>query len=78
MKARAIGNCTPWSVDEPAGVAHALGGDQDPLGVQSVEHLPEAGPLFADECVEGETQIVDEEGVRLMVDHGLDRSNVDG
>ena len=60
--------------DEPARIADAFGGDQDALRVEAVEHLPEAGALIADERVGGEVKIGDEHRVRLMVDHGLDRS----
>jgi hypothetical protein len=35
-------------VDEPAAVAHALGRDQDPLGVQAVQQVAEPLALLAD------------------------------
>ena len=37
------------ALDEPAAVADALGGDQDPLGVQAVEDVAEALALLADQ-----------------------------
>ena len=38
---------------EPAAVADALGGDQDPLGVHPVEDVAEALALLADQSVDG-------------------------
>ena len=61
--------------DEPARIADAFGGDQHTFRVEAVEHLAKAGPLIADERVGRKMQIADEQRVRLMVDHGLDRSD---
>ena len=64
-------------VDEPAGVADAFRGDQDPLGVEAVEDVPEAVALFANERIIGQMQVGDEQGIGLVVDHGLDGPNLD-
>ena len=37
------------ALDEPAAVANAFGRDQDPLGVQAVEQIPEPLAFFADQ-----------------------------
>ena len=41
------------ALDEPAAVADALAGDQDPLGVHAVEDVAEALALLPDEALAG-------------------------
>ena len=49
----ALGGVARRLLDEPAAVADALGGDQDPLGVHAVEDVAEALALLADQRVGG-------------------------
>ena len=62
-------------VDEPAAVADAFCGDQDPLGVHAVEDLPEAAPFGTDERIGGELDAVEEHLGRRVVQHRLDRAD---
>jgi len=93
MKARAIGNCTPWLepigrpkhhpfasvadglIDEPARVANALGGDENTFGIQTIEQVVEPAPLLPDKRLRREAQVAEEQHIRLLVDHCLDRPN---
>jgi hypothetical protein len=59
-------------VDEPVGVAHALGGDQHALGVETVQDDLEALILLADEVLGGHLEIVEEDLVGLVVHHVAD------
>ena len=61
------------ALDEPAAVADALGRDQDPLGVQAVEQIPEALALFADERRRRHLEVVEEQLRRRVVHHRADR-----
>src|SRR5881296_620501 len=56
-------------VDEPAGVPDALGGDQDPLRIEDVEEGLEPLALRADRVAGGDLDIVQEQLVRLAVEH---------
>src|SRR5438094_7564310 len=55
--------------DEPAGVPDALGGDQDPLRIEDVEEGLEALALRADPVAGGDLDVVQEQLVRLAVEH---------
>ena len=61
------------AIDEPAAVADAFGGDQDPLGVQAIQHIPEPSALFADERVGRHLEIVEEQLGRRVIHHRADR-----
>src|SRR5687768_5609403 len=63
--------------DEPARVADAFGRDEDPLGVPAVDDVAEALALLADEILHRDLEVLDEELVRVVVDHGLDRPRLD-
>src|SRR5918995_2138157 len=58
---------------EPASVADALGGDQDPLGVHAVEDVAEALALLADEGVGRDLDPVEEDLRRRVVHQRADR-----
>src|ERR1019366_5616525 len=59
--------------DEPVRVSDALGRDQDPFRVHPVEDVAEPLPLLADEVVERDLEVVEEDLVGLMVHHRRDR-----
>ena len=61
------------AVDEPVGVTDALGGDQRPLGVEAVEQVAESPALLADAVIQRNLETVEEQLVRLVVDHVVDR-----
>src|SRR5437867_11962647 len=56
-------------VEEPAGVTDALGGDQDSLRIEDVEEGLEAVALLANQMFGGDLDIVQEQLVRLAVEH---------
>src|SRR5207244_5624825 len=60
------------AVDEPVAIADAFGGDQRALGVESVEHVLETLPLFADQVLRGNLEVVEEQLVGLVIDHVAD------
>src|SRR4029079_8795371 len=60
------------ALDEPAAVADALRGNEDPLRVEAVDEIAEALALFADQRVHGYLEIVEEELRRRMVHHRAD------
>ena len=60
-------------VDEPLGVADALGGDQDALGVHAGEDVAEALALLADQVLGRHPQIVEEHLGGGVVHHRADR-----
>src|SRR5207247_3543369 len=64
-------------VDEPAGVPDALGGDQDPLRIEDVEEGLEALALRADPVAGGDLDVVQEQLVRLAVEHRPDPGALD-
>src|ERR671917_1389117 len=66
---RAVVRAAGGSVHEPPPVADALGGDQDPLRVHPVEDVPKPPPLIADQGARRDAQVLEEELVRLVVDH---------
>src|SRR5947199_6735610 len=55
--------------DEPAGVPDALGGDQDPLRIEDVEEGLGALALRADPVAGGDLDVVQDQLVRLAVEH---------
>src|SRR5437870_11082975 len=59
-------------IDEPAGVPDALGGDQDPLRIEDVEEGLEALALRADPVLGWDLDVVQEQLVRLAVEHRPD------
>ena len=69
----ALGRVGGRLLDEPAPVADALRGDQDPLRVHPVEDVAEALPLLADECVGRYLDAVEEDLGRRVVHQRLDR-----
>src|ERR687893_107982 len=66
---RAVVRAAGGAVHEPPPVADALGGDQDPLRVHPVEDVPKPPPLIANKGARRDAQILEEELVRLVVDH---------
>ncbi len=60
-------------LDEPVAVADTFGGDQDALGVHAVENVAEATSLLADQVLCWDLQVVEEEGVGVVIHHGVDR-----
>ena len=69
----ALGRVGGRLLDEPAPVADALRGDQDPLRVHPVEDVAEALPLLADERVRRHLDAVEEDLGRRVVHQRLDR-----
>ncbi len=65
-------------VHEPAGVANALRGDQNPLGIEPVQQVGEPLAFPANQRAGIKAQVTDEQGVRLVVDHGLHGPDLDG
>src|SRR5207245_8092653 len=59
-------------IDEPAGVPDALGGDQDPLRIEDVEEGLEALALRADPVLGRDLDVVQEQLIRLAVEHRPD------
>src|SRR5437773_2934910 len=64
-------------IDEPAGVPDALGGDQDPFRIDDVEEGLEALALRADPVAGGDLDVVQEQLVRLAVEHRPDPRAID-
>jgi hypothetical protein len=60
------------ALDEPAAVAHALGGDQDAFGVHAVQDVAEAATLFTNQRGGGNAQIGELEFAGGVVQPGLD------
>ncbi len=60
-------------LDEPLGVADALRGDQDALGVHAGQDITKALALFADQVFRRDLQIVEEHLGGGVVHHGADR-----
>ena len=57
------------ALDEPVTVADTLGGDQCALGIQAVENVLETLALRADEVLGRHLELVEEQLVRLVIDH---------
>ena len=64
-------------LDEPARVADALRSDEDAFCVQPVEQVAKARPFLADERIRWQPEVLDKECVGLVIDHGLDRPDLD-
>ena len=64
-------------LQEPAAVADAFLRDQDALGVHAVEDVAEAPALLADQVLGRHFEIVEEHLVGVVVDHRLDRPDLD-
>ena len=61
--------------EEPLGVADALGGDQQALGVHAVQDVAEAAALDADQVFRRDFHVVEEDLGRVVVHHGADRAD---
>ena len=64
-------------LQQPAAVADAFLGHQDALGIHPVEDVAEAPALLADQVLRRHLQIVEEHLGRVVVDHRLDRPDLD-
>ena len=61
--------------DEPFRIAHAFGGDQQPLGIHAIQDVAEAAPLDADQILGRHVHIVEEDLAGIVVHHGADRAD---
>src|ERR1043166_6021969 len=64
----ALARVAARAIDEVAGVADALGGDENTLSVHPIEDVPEALALLADEIAGGHAQLIEEQLGRRMID----------
>ena len=60
---------------EPLGIADAFGGNQQPLGIHSVQDVTKPPPLFADQVLRRHHHIIEEHLACVMIHHGADGSN---
>ena len=65
------------AADEELGIAQALRGDQDALGVHAVDDVAEALALLADQVLGRHLQVVEEHLAGVVVDHGVDLLDLD-
>ena len=65
-------------VDEPASVSDGLGGYQYALRVPRVDDMPKPLPLLTDQVLRGHLQVVEEDGVGVVVEHDVDGLDLDG
>ena len=62
--------------EEPPRVANAFRGDQDSLGIQTVQQIAESLSLLAHEILDRHFQIVEKQFRRGVVHHGADGANL--
>src|SRR5260370_15026209 len=60
------------AVEEPAAIADALRGNQDPLCVQPIEQITESLPFLPDEVVCGHAYVIDEDLSGCVIHHSAD------
>src|SRR6266508_5779636 len=60
------------ALDEPVAVADTLGGQQDALGVPTIDDIAEAAPLLANQAIERQAQVAIPDLVGLVVKHRTD------
>src|SRR6187402_945660 len=63
------------ALDEPAAVADAFGRDQNPLGIEAVDQIPEALAFFADERRRWNLQVVEKQLRRRVIHHRPNRAD---
>src|SRR5260370_32795635 len=60
------------AVEEPAAIADALRGNQDPLCVQPIEQITESLPFLPDEVVCGHAYVIEEDLSGCVIHHSAD------
>src|SRR5690242_3181655 len=64
------------ALDKPPPVADGLRGDQDPLGIHTVEDVAEAAALGSNQVIRRNLQVLDEQLGGVVIEHRLDRTDL--
>src|SRR5688572_21530743 len=72
-----FGGIASASIDEPAAIAHAFGGDENPFGIESIEDIREPLAFLAHQVLGRHLQILDEELGGSVIHHGANGTNRD-
>ena len=64
--------------NKSARIADRFRGNQNTLGIHTVENVVEAPVFFTDQVFFGNFQVMEEQLVGFMVDHGIDFPDFDG